>query len=147
MNGSTITSTSTQNMEVVSHPVHPAFARRGTSINLQGQTTKATSVGSQNSSSSTASLDYSITSKGWQNTDANKVLQIYPTFWFQTMYIGTPTEVPAKPMQLDSTKVVSGWQDYAYFYQTSWGTQWSSFFTQTSIYKPGAWGDPSFSHD
>lgn len=144
---STSTQTTTAPIVVVSHPVHPAFARRQTTINLQGSTTKMTSYGSQTGGSSTVSLSYSLTTRSWTNTDANKLLVFYPFGWQAYIYIGTPTEQPPLPNQLDGGKVVASWTDYSYVYSAGWGTQYASFSTSTSTFTPGAWGDPSFSHD
>lgn len=141
------TQTTTSNSVIVSHPIHPAFARRQTTVNFQGSTTKTTSYGSQTGGSSTISLSLQTLSKSWQNTDANKILVYYPTFWFQIMYIGSPTEDPPLPLQLDSSKVVGGFQEYSYQYSAGWSTLYTSYGTSTSTYRPGIWGDPSFSHD
>lgn len=138
INVGTRVTTSTQDIDIVSIPVHPAFARRGVEIKLIGTkqnytSSSFTSSTGSSSSKTVGSISYDVTTKGWTPTDSQKILSIYPSLPWTTTYVGTPTEVPEKPLALDSQKVVSSYQTYFYSYYETWSTQNSSRVVQTTI--------------
>lgn len=146
--GRTFTSTSTQDWVIVSRPVHPVFARRTATLSGISQTEKSVSFSANYGGYSTFQINRFPLTVSWTPGDSNKILDNPPS-WVTLMvqgHVGTPTEVPPRPLQFDSQKVVGGWQQYGYFYTTGWSTQYTSFQTSTSINRP-AWLYPEYASD